>query len=127
MKLIALKEMRYDTRRLLPGDEFEATTPHGRLLIAARKAADPLKRDIGKVASPSPAVLKKASEVVDSTPPATPPSNSEGSVTPASLHPAGETLDTLRAEYTALVGKKPFNGWDVETLRTKIDAFRANG
>ena len=114
MKLIALKEMRYDTRRLLPGDEFEATTPHGRLLIAARKAADPLKRDIGKVASPSPAVLKKASEVVDSTPPAT-------------LHPAGETLDTLRAEYTALVGKKPFNGWDVETLRTKIDAFRANG
>jgi hypothetical protein len=29
-------------------------------------------------------------------------------------------IDTLRALYTELSGKKPFNGWDAATLREKI-------
>jgi hypothetical protein len=149
MKLTALKEIRYNTRRLLPGDEFEATPAHGRLLIAIKKAADPLKREVGRVAKPKASVLQKASAAVTrsvspqpsgaegavlpatlgpagddkSMPPAEPVP--EGSTTPAALHPPGETLETLRAEYQALVGKKPFNGWDVETLQMKIAAARA--
>lgn len=131
MKLIALKPMRYGTRRLLPGDDFEATPAHGRLLVAIRKAADPLKREVGRVAAPKASVLQKAAEATkqegtepDTTqPPA--PAAAEGATTPATLHPAGETIDTLRAEYLALVGKKPFNGWDIETLQAKIAQARA--
>jgi hypothetical protein len=29
-------------------------------------------------------------------------------------------LAALRSEYLAVVGKRPFNGWDAETLHTKI-------
>lgn len=39
MRLICTKAMTYNTRRLLPGDEFEAATPRdARVLIAIRKA-----------------------------------------------------------------------------------------
>lgn len=38
MKLIATKSYRYDTRRLVAGDEFEATDMHARILVGARKA-----------------------------------------------------------------------------------------
>jgi hypothetical protein len=31
----------------------------------------------------------------------------------------------LRAEYFALIGKRPFTGWDAETLLRKMDEFRA--
>lgn len=34
------------------------------------------------------------------------------------LHAAD--LKALRAEYKAAVGKNPFNGWDIATLRQKI-------
>lgn len=33
-----------------------------------------------------------------------------------------EDLAALREEYTAVVGKRPFNGWDAATLRGKIAA-----
>lgn len=32
----------------------------------------------------------------------------------------GDGITDLRAEYTAKIGKKPFHGWDAETLRAKI-------
>ena len=31
-----------------------------------------------------------------------------------------DDLPTLRAEYQTVVGKKPFHGWDAETLKAKI-------
>lgn len=31
-----------------------------------------------------------------------------------------DELADLRAEYHEVVGKKPFNGWDADTLRAKI-------
>ena len=38
MKLIATKSLKYDTRRLQAGDEFEATNMHARILVGARRA-----------------------------------------------------------------------------------------
>lgn len=31
-----------------------------------------------------------------------------------------DELAELRAEYQEIVGKRPFNGWDADTLRAKI-------
>lgn len=36
--------------------------------------------------------------------------------------PPSEGLPTLRAEYQAKIGKKPFPGWPAEELRRRIDA-----
>lgn len=38
----------------------------------------------------------------------------------ASPMPAADDIKSLRAEYQRLVGKRPFNGWDAATLKTKI-------
>ncbi len=45
MKLIALKPMRYASRALVAGDEFEASERDGRLLKRIKKAGDaPVRR-----------------------------------------------------------------------------------
>lgn len=36
--------------------------------------------------------------------------------------PADKDLKALRAEYAEKIGKKPFGGWDADTLRAKIAA-----
>ncbi|WP_457812343.1 hypothetical protein [Sinorhizobium meliloti] len=78
MKLIACRHLTYGTRRLLPGEMFEASDRNARLLIAVNKA---------KTAQPD-----------------------------AGAH----DLPALRKEYQKVSGKRPFNGWDAETLRSKI-------
>jgi len=42
--------------------------------------------------------------------------------TPAPEPSAEDVLRTLRAEYEKNVGKRPYMGWDAETLREKIAA-----
>lgn len=37
---------------------------------------------------------------------------------------AASELTTLRAEYQAVIGTKPYHGWDSETLRVKIAAAK---
>lgn len=55
-------------------------------------------------------------------PPAAPPK-------PDQAAPAAESgkddLTALRAEYEATIGKRPFMGWDAETLQQKISEHRA--
>lgn len=36
-------------------------------------------------------------------------------------------LTALRAEYRAALGKNPFNGWDADTLKAKIEEARGGG
>jgi hypothetical protein len=36
-----------------------------------------------------------------------------------------DALTSLRKDYQAVVGKKPFNGWDAETLSIKIAEAKA--
>lgn len=43
---------------------------------------------------------------------------------PVAEAPVDELAD-LRAEYGEVVGKRPFMGWDAETLREKIAAAKA--
>lgn len=38
-----------------------------------------------------------------------------------------ENLDELRSKYQRTTGKKPFHGWDAETLRNKLAAFNGEG
>jgi hypothetical protein len=36
-----------------------------------------------------------------------------------------DEMTTLRAEYLTVMGKRPFNGWDADTLKQKIAEKRA--
>jgi hypothetical protein len=38
---------------------------------------------------------------------------------------ASDELQAARADYEAAIGKKPFHGWDVATLREKIAAAKS--
>jgi hypothetical protein len=100
MNLRATKQFRYDTRRLLPGDVFEASSRDARILLATRKVER--VRDAAVVPPPPPAVAAKIASTF-----------------------AEEPIAKLRAEYEAVLGKRPFMGWDTETLQAKIAAVRA--
>ena len=98
LTLIANKPMRYGTRRLLPGDTFECAGQHSRVLIATRRAAvyDRPKVEIPPI-----------------------PEKVKAQVAPAASASADDRAP-LRAEYQAKFGKKPFHGWDAETLKAKL-------
>lgn len=57
-RLIAIKPMSYNTRRLVPGDAFEASNAHARLFVALRKA-----RPEAATAAPPADLLAAASKV----------------------------------------------------------------
>ena len=105
MKLKARKAFKYSTRRLLPGDEFEASNRDARLLIAIKKAFA-VRAEV-PVPPPPPAVAKQIEEAI---------------LPPASV----EDLKAVRAEYEAALGKKPFPGWGVDALKEKIAAAKAD-
>lgn len=125
MKMRATKAFKYATRRLLPGDVFEVNRPRDvRILKAIRKAEDHGEiEDSPREAPAAPAVDPVA------TPPAPPrdpldhdgDGQKGGSVAP----PKTEDLAPLRAEYEATVGRRPFMGWDADTLRQKIADHKA--
>jgi len=100
-RLRATKPLHYNTRRLVAGDEFEASDKDARLLIAIRKAE--AVRMPTHVPPPPPAVAAKIAEVV------APP----------------DDMGKLRAEYEAVFGKRPFLGWSGAILREKIALARA--
>ena len=100
MKLTATKSFLYNTRRLLAGDVFETVKPiHGKLLIAAKKAIE--TRTPGKIAAPPKSVAAKVSKA-------------------SKVEAEPDELATVRAEYQEKVGKRPFMGWDADTLRAKM-------
>ncbi len=125
--MIALRRIpnsnRYGTRQLLAGDPFDATHRDAKVLIAAKLATR--QRDIGKLNAPPLIVTDKISKAdrkkhkVDPTdqPPAeTQPQPETVDEAPA---PADDTA-AAREDYQAKVGKRPFMGWDAETIRAKM-------
>lgn len=46
-------------------------------------------------------------------------------VTGAPQEAERDDIKTLREEYQRVIGRKPFNGWDADTLRQKIAAALA--
>lgn len=96
--LIALKPLRYNTRRLIPGDAFMAKPGDSRLLIAVKKA-------------------KKQDRVPGTLPP--PPASLTRAVKPED---DPDALKAARAEYEAKVGRRPFMGWGLDELRGRMAA-----
>lgn len=43
----------------------------------------------------------------------------------SSVQPVNDDKAALRREYEIAAGKKPFGGWDADTLREKIEALKA--
>lgn len=118
MKMRATKAFRYDTRRLLPGDVFEvARLRDVRLLNAIRKAV--VVRDPVVLPSPPASLVGLVKRQAD-------PLDHDGDgVKGGSTAPAGgDDLKAARAEYEAVLGKRPFPGWGIEVLREKIAAAK---
>lgn len=103
-QLRATRAFPYNSRRLLPGDLFEASDRDARLLLAVRKAER--VREAAIVPPPPPEVAAKIVAAVGSS---------------------DDTLQKLRAEYEAALGKRPYMGWNAETLREKIAEAKAAG
>lgn len=100
--LIANRRMNYATRRLLPDDEFTVDSKlDARILVGLRKAR----------LAPEKKIARRPQLDHDNN-------GHEG----GSRTAAGDDLTPLRAEYFAKLGKRPFNGWDADTLREKIAA-----
>lgn len=130
VKLKAVKGLTYNTRRLLPGDVFEARPRDARVLLATRKVQ--AVREPVDLAPPPPAVAEKiaAAAAPPSAPPApapeAPPADATvGAMTtgqmPNAAAPSSD-LAAARTEYERVSGKKAFNGWDVATLQAKTAA-----
>lgn len=100
MKLRARKALTYATRRLQPGDIFDARGRDARLLLAVRKAE--AVREPVELAPPPAAVAAKIADAV-----------------------SPDARAALRAEYEQALGKRPFHGWSDDELREKIAAAKA--
>jgi hypothetical protein len=105
--LIAIKPLRYGTRRMQAGDTFSATPRDARILIGIKKARDVNARDVGAL-PPPPAPLQKQ------------PSRQN----PAAA-PAKDSDAALRQTYLELTGRKAFANWKTETLERLIAEARA--
>lgn len=143
VKLKAVKGLTYNTRRLLPGDVFEARPRDARVLLATRKVQ--AVREPVDLAPPPPAVAEKIAKAAASVRKPTtlidepyagesPPPSQEPALQTASAVGAMTTeqmpnaaapesdLAAARTEYERVSGKKAFNGWDVATLQAKTAA-----
>jgi len=99
-KLTVTRDMRYGTRMLSAGDPVDLDGPKSRL-FQAMGWAEERKR-----------ARRPQLDHDDS--------GKEG----GAKKPEGD-LTALRAEYAAAVGKRPFNGWDADTLRAKINEAKS--
>lgn len=105
MRLIATKPFRYNTRRLKPGDIFEARkSADAKVLIAAKKAKEAFDRDPVDLAPPPSKLAQKIEKIAG----------------PRMTAPADPAMAELRKEYQETVGKKPFPGWDADELRRRM-------
>ena len=101
VKALSYPRGTYNTRRLLPGDSFEANRRDARILVALGMARE--AREAGTL-PPPPAGLAKKVKLADDK----------------------EALAKLRADYQEVVGKRPFNGWDAAELQKRIDEALAS-
>ena len=92
------KPLKYGTRHIVAGDVEYFSAKHAKLFVKAGLA-------------------RKVREPVDlPPPPAGLLARFDGNGVPAQ----SPDLSTLRAEYTAKLGKRPFMGWDAQALAKKI-------
>jgi hypothetical protein len=94
-----------------PGSHFEAESERDAKLLKVLGRAD--YRTTAIVAAPLQKSVKPATEL---------PAPAAGEDDPP---PPGDIIAPLREEYQRVLGKKPFHGWDADTLREKIAAHAA--
>lgn len=105
MNLVALKRVRYPRGHgaveYAPGQEFEAPDEHAKVLIAIGSAGK------SEILSAAPTILDmpKPKRIAED----------DGE---------RDAVSELRAEYKALVGKRPFPGWDAEEIRERMLSYR---
>lgn len=98
--MIARKDLRYRTRRLMAGEEFRVKNEQQAKVLQALKKAE-------RIDNPNPRVaLDDARETVGLAP----------------ISKDSEDIRALRDEYFAKFGKRAFNGWSADVLREKIGA-----
>lgn len=98
--LIATSSFVYASRRLLPGQDFTTKTARdARVLIAIGKARQQRKQ--GRIAAPPADLVEKIAS-------------------------SGDETSALRKEYEEVVGKRPYMGWDADTLRARISEADAS-
>lgn len=92
--MVANQPMTYGTRRLLPGDEFQASRRDADLLQRLGRAkiatSDPLDHD------------------------------GDGKKGGSKQAPKSDELSVLRTQYHDKFGKRAFHGWDAKTLTEKL-------
>lgn len=93
LNMVATKPMRYGTRRLLAGDKFECPERHAKLFMILKRAKEHERAKVD--IPPMPQGLKAQAAVSDET-------------------------SALRAEYQAMLGRRPYHGWDAAELRRRM-------
>jgi hypothetical protein len=96
--MVARKAMKYRTRMLQAGDEFRVKNEREAKVLAHLKRAERTDNPNVRVA------LDDARATVGMAP----------------VSKDSEDIKAVRDEYEAVFGKRPFNGWDIDTLREKI-------
>lgn len=131
-KMIAIDRMRYGTRRLLPGDEFECKPAEARIWVAIKKAKEAPLRPPVPLAPPPAALTRRVPRPAAETLPPPPPPVVEADPAHAESQPETPTADeapetiadadlaATREEYQTKLGKRPFHGWDAAELRRRI-------
>jgi hypothetical protein len=120
VKLRAVKNLKYGTRRLLAGEEFDASDKDAKLLIGIKKAS--AVRQPAHVPPPPPAVAEKIAAAVT---PAPSPSDQGAKINAPTDDDTLHDLAAARAEYRETFGKSPFHTWDAAALREKIKAKKS--
>lgn len=130
-RMVATKQFSYATRRLHPGDEFDARPRDARLLIAIKKAEEWRPRKVSRIPPPPPDLAQKIADTIAAP---VPPVDADamaadtlGAETMAADTVAAEApvdhdpdMPTLRAEAEAL-GIKVDLRWGERRLRSEID------
>lgn len=115
MKLIATKPLLYGTRRLLPGDAFDAPQHHARVLLAVKKVRDPSRRAPVRLASPRPDLVARLTQAATAAPEEH--SEPEPAVVPLGTA-AGDAGDATSDD-----GEPVETGPDIEALRSEAQTL----
>ncbi len=103
------RPLTYATRRLKPGDSFVASDRDARILIRMKRARE--NRETAVIPPPPPELSAKFAKF---------DADGDGSPGGCKAPDHTEELKALRAAYFAKFNKRPFMGWNAESLAAKI-------
>lgn len=117
--LIATKPFVYANRRMQAGDQFEPRNRADRRLLIAMKRARP-DEGAGSPQAPTPSPAPAPTPTPAPAPAAADSADAARAGAGAADPGQVDERVALREQYKQKTGRKPFAGWDAETLRKKI-------